>query len=154
MPATATSFLSRQLENRLVAAGLFLVLSLLMTFPLVLHFSTALPAGYGDIWQNYWNFWWWEKALLDLHQYPYHTQYLFHPSGTDLIFHTHSAFNMLLALPLTATLGPGAAYNFCVLVALWISGFGAYLLVRDLTGDARAGVLAGLVFAFFPHRME
>jgi len=142
------------LDRRLVAAGSFLALTLLMTFPLALHFSSALPAGYGDIWQNYWNFWWWKKALLELHQHPYHTQYLFHPTGAGTIFHTHSSFNMLLGLPLTAALGPAAAYNFCVLMAVWLSGLGTYLLVRDLTGDARAGVLAGIVFAFFPHRME
>ena len=102
--------------------------------------------------QNFWNFWWWKKCLLDLHQHPYWTQYLFFPTGVSLVFYTHSAFNMLLALPVTVLLGPAAAYNFCVLFALTLAGWGAYLLVRELTGDSRAGILAGLVFTI-PHKM-
>lgn len=133
---------------------LFLLLTVAMTWPLVIEFTSSLPAGSGDVRQNYWNFWWWKKSLLDLHQHPYWTQYLFFPTGVNLIFYTHSVFNMLLALPVTVLLGPGAAYNFCVLFALTLAGWSAYLLVRELTGDARAGILAGIVFTYFPQRIE
>ena len=146
--------LSRLLESRGIVAGLYLVLTICMTFPLVLHMGSSVPAGAGDIWQNYWNFWWWEKCLLELQQSPYHSQLLFHPSGADVIFHTHSAFNMIVAMPVSVIWGPGAAYNFCVLLALWLSGWGGYLLVKELTGDVRGAFLAGLVFAYFPQHIE
>lgn len=133
---------------------LFFLLTVGMTWPLVLEFTTSLPAGSGDVRQNFWNFWWWKKCLLDLHQHPYWTQYLFFPTGVSLVFYTHSSFNMLLALPVTVLLGPAAAYNFCVLFALTLAGWGAYLLVRELTGDSRAGILAGLIFTYFPNHME
>ena len=133
---------------------LFLLLTVAMTWPLLIEFTTSLPAGSGDVRQNFWNFWWWQKCLLDLHQHPYWTQYLFFPTGVNLIFYTHSSFNMLLALPITVFLGPGAAYNFCALFALTLAGWGAYLLARELTGDARAGILAGLVFTYFPQHIE
>jgi hypothetical protein len=51
-------------------------------------------------------------------------------------------------------LEPETAYGAAVLVSTWLSAFGAYLLARELTGSACAGLVAGLVFAFFPHRME
>jgi hypothetical protein len=124
-----------------------------MTYPLVLHWRSALPAGAGDLWQNYWNFWWWKKCLLEGLN-PYHSDYLFYPFGVDLIFHTHSVFNQIAAMPVNLLFGEAAAYNFCVLLALSLSGFGGYLFVRELTGDARAGFLAGLVFAYFPQHIE
>ena len=125
-----------------------------MTFPLALHLGSSVPAGSGDIWQNYWNFWWWEKCLFELHQSPYFSQLLFHPSGADVIFHTHSPFNMIVAMPVNLIWGPGAAYNFCVFLALWLSAWGGYLLVKELTGDVRAAFLSGLVFAYFPQHIE
>lgn len=144
----------RWLDRPGLVAGAFLLLTIGMTWPLAAEFTSALPAGSGDVRQNFWNFWWWKKCLLDLHQHPYWTQYLFFPKGVSLVFYTHSSFNTLLALPITATLGPAAAYNFCVLFALALSGWGAYLLARELTGDPRAGFLAGLIYAYFPNHME
>ena len=70
------------------------------------------------------------------------------------MFHTHSPLNMLVSLPVNVLFGPAAAYDFCVVLALWLSGFGAHLLVQDLTGDARGAFLAGIVFAFFPQHVE
>ena len=151
---SATSKITACLARTPLAALAYLLLTLLMTFPLVIEFTTSLPDGGGDIWQNYWNLWWWKKALLELGQHPYFSSFIFHPTGAKLIFHTHSPLNMLMALPVTAVLGPTAAYNFCIIVALWLSGLCMYLLAKELTGDARAAFLAGLVFAFFPHRME
>ncbi len=150
----ADSRLARALAHTGVAAAVFLLLTLALTFPLILDFRASVPLGTVDLWSNYWNFWWWKQCLLVLHQHPYATQALFHPDGASLVFHTHSPFNMLASLPVNVLLGPAAAYNFCVLLALWLSGLGAHLLVKDQTGDARAGLLAGIVFAFFPQHME
>ena len=132
---------------------LYLGLTLLMTFPLGWHWRSGLPGGSGDIWQNYWNFWWWKQCLLDALN-PLHTSMLFFPTGTDLVFYTHSPFNQVLAMPINLLFGQAAAYNFCVFFALTLSGFGAYLLVRELTGSSAAGFLAGLVFAYFPQTLE
>ena len=131
----------------------YLALTLLMTFPLALSWRSALPAGSGDLWQNYWNFWWWKQCLLNGLN-PLHSPMLFHPFGADLVFHTHSPFNQVIAMPINLLLGEAAAYNFCVVFALTLSGFGTYLLVRELTGSASSGFLAGLVFAYFPQTLE
>jgi len=141
-------------SSRRVVLALFVTLTIVLTAPLAFRWTTHLPAGSGDVFQNYWNFWWWKKALLDLGQSPYHTDLLFHPYGTDLIFYTHSSFNMIASMPINYWLGEAAAYNFSTLLGLSLSGYGTYLLVREITGDPRAGVLGGLVFAFFPQHVE
>jgi len=133
---------------------LYLCSALAMTFPLVMHFGSALPAGSGDIWQNYWNFWWWKTSLVELQQSPYQSSYLFHPTGVDLLFHTHSPFNMIVGMPVNLLWGEAAAYNFCILLGLCLAAWGMYLLVRELTGDNRAAFLAGIVFAYFPQHIE
>ena len=144
---------SWSLDNSYVAAAAYLFATLLMTFPLALSWRTALPAGDGDLWQNYWNLWWWKQCLLE-GMNPFQTPYLFFPNGTDLIFHTHSPFNQVLSMPVNLLFGEAAAYNFCVVFALTVSGFATYLLVREITSDGRAAFLAGLVFAYFPNLVE
>ena len=152
--ATEDSKLLRLLSAPYRVLWLYLAAALSMTFPLLLHFRSALPAGSGDVWQNYWNFWWWKTALIELQQSPNHSQYLFHPSGADLIFHTHSPFNMIVGMPVNLLWGGAAAYNFCILLGLWMAGWGMYLLVKDLTQDSRAAFLAGVIFAYFPQHLE
>lgn len=132
---------------------LYVGLTVLMTYPLAWHWRDGLPSGSGDIWQNYWNLWWWKQCLLDGLN-PLHTSLLFFPGGADLVFHTHSPFNQVLAMPVNLLFGQAAAYNFCVFFALTLAGFGAYLLVRELTASSSAGFLAGLVFAYFPQTLE
>lgn len=146
--------LARLLSRAWVAALLYLFLTLVMTFPLVIRFRSWVPFGTVDLWQNYWNFWWWKKCLLELHQHPYTTQFLFFPSGASLVFYTHSPFNMLVSLPVNALFGPAAAYNFCVVLGLWLSSLSAYLLLRELGADSRGAFLGGLIFTFFPQHIE
>lgn len=128
-------------------------LTLLMTFPLVLHWRSALPDGGPDVWLNYWNFWWWKQSLLEWRS-PFWSSVLFHPFGVDLRCHTHSAFNQILAMPVNLAAGEAAAYNFCVFFQLTLAAFASWLLVRQVTGNAGAAFLAGLIFAFLPHTME
>ena len=68
------------------ALGAYALLALLLTWPLAAHLTTAVPGLPGDNWQQYWNVWWVKRALLELHQSPYHTPALFHPAGADLHF--------------------------------------------------------------------
>ncbi len=91
---------------------------------------------------------------MEEHVTPYFTPYLFFPKGASLVFHTHSPFNQLVALPINILWGPTAAYNFSILLGIALSGFAAYLLARELTGDNRAAFVAGLIFAFFPYHLE
>ncbi len=152
-PEEATA-LERALGRRSIALTLYALLSVVLTLPLALRFRSAVPAGSGDILQNYWNFWWWKTALFDLQVHPYRTEYQFHPFGVDLVFYTHSIFNQLVAMPVNLKWGEAAAYNFCVLLALALCGYGAYLLACEITGDPRASFLAGLVYTFFPQHLE
>lgn len=139
----------------LVLTG-YLLLTVVMTYPLVAHFGTAIPGDGFDGWQNYWNLWWVKSALLDLQQSPYFTPYLYYPAGTSLLFQTLNIFNSLLTLPIQLAFGLTVSYNFVVLFAFVVGGYGAYLLALKVIGteggtvDFLAAFLAGVVFTFSP----
>src|SRR5207302_869809 len=50
--------------------------------------------------------------------------------------------------------GPILVYNIVFLSGFIVSGAGVALLVRRLTERPAAGILAGLVFAFLPYRID
>ncbi len=45
-------------------------------------------------------------------------------------------------------------YNLLVFAGFVLSGVGAFLLVRDLTGSSAAGLIGGIVFTFAPFRFD
>lgn len=143
-----------RLERPLVAGAAYLPLVLAMTWPLARRLGTHVPAGMDDVWQNCWNFWWWARTLVERGQSPFFTDAMFFPFGASTVWHTHSPFNMLVGLPVTLVFGPTAAYGFCVLLALWLSALGAYLLARQCALDGRGAFVAGVVFAFFPQHVD
>jgi hypothetical protein len=138
-----------------IALLLYAALALLLTWPLVIHLTDHVPGGNNDLWQNYWNFWWWKTALLEQGKLPYSTDLVYQPGGAvSLAFQTHSPANILLTFPVLLVAGIPAAMNSAVLLGFVFAGWGAYLLCRELIEDRRAAFLGGVVFAFFPQHFE
>ncbi len=86
----------------LIGTGL---LTLVMTYPLIRRFTSAIPGDGFDGWQNYWNLWWVRQALLVEHTHPWFTDMLYAPVGVSLLFHTLNLFNGLTDSADTACLG-------------------------------------------------
>ncbi len=136
-----------------IAAFGYLLLSLVFTYPLVLHFDRAIPGDGFDGWQNYWNLWWVKVALVERHTAPFFTDLLYFPTGVSLLFHTLNPFNGLWTLPIQLAFGLFPAYNSVVLFSFAIAGLGGYLLARQVLGPRSsrlAAFMAGAVFTFAP----
>ena len=134
----------------LIGTGL---LTLVMTYPLIRRFTSAIPGDGFDGWQNYWNLWWVRQALLVEHTHPWFTDMLYAPVGVSLLFHTLNLFNGLTTLPLQLAWGLFPAYNSAVLFSFAMSGLGAYLLARYVLGphsSRLAAFAAGIIFTFSP----
>jgi hypothetical protein len=138
--------------------GLYALLALAGTWPLVLHFGSASPGTdwwgqsriYFETPVNLWNLWWFRHALLELGQSPFECWYLFYPHGASLWFHTLSPLHALLALPLLGVLPLAAVQNVLLVASLTGAGAFTFLLARHL-GLQRAGAfLAGTVYALSP----
>ena len=78
---------------------------------------------------------------------------IFFPERNTLAYSEHQIGSALVAAPvLLATGEPLLAMNFVLLASCALSGFGAFLLARELGLGIWGALVAGLVFAFTPPR--
>jgi hypothetical protein len=131
---------------------LYTLLTVVLAWPVVANTGETLAGYSSDVYMNQWVDWWTRKVLargLDI----YHTDYIFYPAGTSLVFHSFSYPNTALSLLLAPLLGQVAAYNVVILLAYPLSAFAMYLLAKELTGSQAGALLAGLVYAFQPYHV-
>ncbi len=158
-PATATPPPLEDEHDRLgvsghaTAIGLFTAVSLAWFLPLPLYWFTRLP-GYGDIWLTTWNFWWVQKAVMELGVSPWFCDWVFWPLGVDLSLHALSPLNSFAAIGLQRLGGLPFAYNTLFLGAFALSGYAAFLITHELTADRAAAYFAGYAFAFSPYHFS
>lgn len=137
----------------LAASVYFVLLTVGMTWPLVLHLGDSVVGQIGDNVYFIWLFGWFEKALFVLHRSPFFVPQLNYPEGWSLA-HTEIVPSVLvLGMPVHLLAGPIAAYNVSLLLTFVLSGFFTYLWIRDVSGSGLAGLAAGTVFAFAPYHM-
>jgi len=139
--------------SHVIALTGYVLLTILMTYPLGLRLSSHLAGSGDDMWLFQWNNWWLRKVLsegLD----PYFTAYLFHPHGVSLVYHNFSWLNTGIWLALEPFVGSVAAYNVTFLLTFIIGGYATYALISYLTKSRTAAFVAGLVFAFSPYHLS
>jgi hypothetical protein len=138
-------------EAALVLAA-FSCLTLIATFPLVLHLGRALPGDLGDPLFSSWLLAWdAERLRHGLHAF-WDAPILF-PSRHTVAFSEHLLGIALPIAPIIWLTGnPILGYDVAFLLTYVIAGSGMYLLARELTGRRDAAFLAGLMFAFSPVR--
>ena len=131
---------------------IYTVIAIVLTYPLILRMSSVLPNDAGDPALNTWILWWNTQAA------PFSTAWwnapAFFPAPGVLSFSENLLGLSLISTPLSwLGLGPQSAYNVVFLLTFPLSGVGAYLLVREVTGRGDAAFIAGLLFAFAPYRI-
>ena len=131
---------------------LFIVLSLVLTYPLALHLADAVEDRQDallNVWITAWDGHQLLSDPLDLFD-----ANIFHSYPRTLAYSELLLGNGLLALPVTAaTDNPVLGYNVALLLSFLLSGFGTYLLVLALTRSPGAGLVAGTIFTFSAYRM-
>jgi hypothetical protein len=142
-------------REHLLILGLYLALMVILTWPLLAHFTTQVPGDGSDDPALVWNLWWVKHAVVDLHSSPLLCDFMFYPIGIDLTFYTLTIVNGFASVPLQPFIGLVAANNVIVFTTFVLSAYGAYLLIRYLLPkDAHPAVpfLAGLIYAFSSNR--
>ncbi|HET9494930.1 MAG TPA: hypothetical protein VFR15_11930 [Chloroflexia bacterium] len=142
----------RRPAARLLLLTLFFTAwAVLFTYPLALHLGdSVVRAGGADVWLHLWDLWWADKALVDLGQNPYYTNYLYYPTGLNLFYHSLNILNGVASIPLQHLFGLTPAFNLLVLANLVLDGLCAYWLCTEVTGSSAGALVGGMLFASAP----
>jgi hypothetical protein len=136
----------------------YVLLTVVMTWPIAGGLGRDIPADLGDSLLNMWIMAWDAEAFVAMASGAmsfdqFWNANIFHPAPLALTFSEHLVPQALQGLPFyIATGNIVLAYNVVFLATFALSGLGMFLLVRELTGSASAAFVAGLFFAFFPYR--
>ncbi|MCJ7583062.1 MAG: hypothetical protein MUP98_21300 [Candidatus Aminicenantes bacterium] len=132
----------------LFPAFVYLLLFILLTFPLILNFSSHFFTDTGDGFTNIWNIWWINEAVTELHQSPWSTTFLHFPQGTSLLGHTLNPFNGYVGIGLQKVFSLTQTHNIMILFSFVIGGLTAFLLTFHLTRFYLGSLVAGFIFTF------
>ena len=134
-----------------VLAG-YVATALVFSWPLALHLSTDLTGPPdGDTGVYVWNQWVFQHEILVHRRLPFFTDSIFSMTQeANLSLHNYTAFQNLLALPLSGWLGVVATFNVIFLFMSVLTAYATFLLARHVTGRPAESWLAGLLFAWSP----
>ncbi|MGZ5433304.1 MAG: hypothetical protein ACXWH7_10280 [Thermoanaerobaculia bacterium] len=124
-----------------------------LTWPLVLHPATAV-SDFGDPLLTAWILDWVCYALthqpLSLYDAP-----IFHPAPVPLAYSENLIAVAILVLPAyLAGVPPIAVHNLAVLLGFALSGYGAYVLARMVSGSTIGAIAGGIFFAFCSFKFD
>ncbi len=126
---------------------LFALLSLAMTWPLILHLNDHVPSDLGDPLCTVWLLGRNVQALED--GSPFGQANIFYPQRNTVYYGDVLPVQTLLAWPIGSLTGNYVlAYNLLFLLSFFLCAAGMYALVRRLAQSRTAAVLSGLIFAF------
>lgn len=140
--------------------SVFFLLMVVFTWPLVFHIGDAIPVAKEnaellrpeDHHAFMWNLWWFKDAVQQ-HKSPFYCNKIHYPLGVPLGLHTFSITHCGLAFILTYIVSLTTSYNLLLLVAIFMSAFGGYLLARMLGLEVWLSALAGALIAVNPYTM-
>src|SRR5438128_2093668 len=84
---------------------------------------------------------------------PLLTNYVDYPAGANLMWNGSMPLVDFLLAPLTTTLGAVFAYNVMATLAVALSAWSAFLLIRRYVGRPLAAAIGGLLYGFSPYMM-
>lgn len=137
------------LSEHFVVLLIYGLLGIILSWPLLSHFTTHIAGGGGtDAQHNLWVLWHVKEAVLG-NQPLWGLPLLYYPEGASLLTHGLGPVTGILALPFWP-LGPEAAHNGAVLLSLVITSYSVYCLARTLGLQRPVAVFAGIFILAAP----
>lgn len=141
------------MKKALLSLGVFIILTIILTYPSVLHLGTMVR-NCGDPLFVAWTIIWNIQTLFSNPSQLFHAN-IFYPHKYTLAYSEHMLANSLLALPIYFfSENPLLSYNVIKLLTFILCGFGVWLLVFYLTKDWLAGIVSGIIYSFCSFRFS
>lgn len=142
-------------ETKIQAAALlvFFLLALLQLYPLSLHPANSVHDT-GDPLLNTWILSWIQSSVFSGPSKMFNGN-VFFPSENTISFSEHLFPQAVLSLPLTLFIkNPILIYNILFIGSLIFCAYAMFLLVRYLSANSSAGIVAGIIFAFSTYHIN
>jgi len=144
--------LTRTRDLILVIAGLTAA-CVIMLWPVVRSATHALPGELRDPLLEAWTLAWNADHLRHFFRGVWDLPILY-PYRETLAFSEHLIGVAIFTAPLQWATGNAiVVYNVAFFASYVFAGAAMFLLARELTGDTGAAVVAGVIFAFYPHHV-
>jgi hypothetical protein len=141
---------ARPVAVNLRVTALFVVLTLVMTWPLVAVLGSGVR-DHGDPLLTSWILAWGAEQVSHGNLTHFFDANIFYPHHGTLAYSENLFPQALVTMPLwLATRNAVLLNNVALLLAFMTSGLGMFALARRLSGSVSGAVVAGIVFAFSP----
>ncbi|RME56543.1 hypothetical protein D6779_10440, partial [Candidatus Parcubacteria bacterium] len=152
--ADGVFLLKRQRFIWLWALLFYVALSVIVTWPLVLHWKEMVPGWYvADNYEYLWKMWWFKEKLLH-GQSPFFAPRILYPYGYNLAYSELTFLHTVVGLPLTLFWGEVPAYNFFALLSFVLSGWGAFGFMKRVGMGFWPALFSGVVYMLTPYHVE
>jgi len=142
------------MKKNLIVFLLFLILTIIITFPLVLEINSYIPGFYStdEPFGTLWNLWR-VKYSWNNHLSLRYTPLIAYPFGLDMFRSGYIPYlDVMLMYFLTIITMPVVTYNLLLLLNLFLSGILTYFLAFYLFKNRLAAIFSGIIFAFCPYQ--
>jgi hypothetical protein len=140
--------LSASKRETLIAIGIGVVLTTLMTYPTIVHPASMARWDTGDAKFSIWNVAWVAHALTTDPRHVFDANIFYPHAGTLAYSEANLIAGALATIPYALSRNPIVAYNVTVFSAIVLAFVFMWALARRLTGSGAAALVAATGFAF------
>lgn len=141
---------SKSWREQILIPALFVLFSLVATYPLIFRFRSSIYGGGGDSLWAVWSFWWARYAHLNNFSFSF-CSLVSSPFGENFSQLPVSIGVVSISKWLPLLTGEIFAYNFLVFISFPLAAIITYYLVFHFTKNRIASIFSGIIYAFSPY---
>jgi len=144
---------SHKLIEAALVAVFFVIMAVVMTWPLAKEMHHSIVGQIGDNIYFIWMVGWFRKALFELHVNPFDVWFLNYPEGWSMAYTEIAAAMVMIGVAFSYLGGITFGYNAAMLFSFAAAGIAMYIWIRHLTKSRGAALVSGMIFAFIPYHV-
>lgn len=131
----------------LLASILYLLIALIMFFPMSMNIGNVAPGSGAAAYTNLWSFWWANYAIFNPGLHLFYTNMLFYPVGVNLSLQPLAPLTSIVFGPLSIV-STAFAYNIAFFFGFMLSGIAMLVFAFYITKNIYGAFIAGIIFSF------
>lgn len=145
--------MDRPARHHLLVLAAYLVLALIMTWPVIACLDRYIISEYMDTSTAFYNIWWFHQAICELQTWPWTNTLINYPYDFSMAMFPMWVPYDTLALPILEIKdahGLPHALNMIIIVGFVLRGYVTFVFVRYLVNKSLPAFIMGTIVAFCP----